>query len=30
VPDNQMSISVPKAQERRDVIAYLKSTSTKK
>jgi cytochrome c len=26
VPDNRMSFSVPKAQERQDVIAYLKST----
>jgi cytochrome c len=26
VPDNQMSFSIPKAQERQDVIAYLKST----
>ena len=24
VPDNNMSISVPKAEERRDLIAYLK------
>jgi cytochrome c len=24
VPDNNMSFSVPKAEERRDVIAYLK------
>ena len=25
VPDNNMSFSVPKAQERRDLIAYLNS-----
>jgi cytochrome c len=25
VPDNQMSFSIPKAQERQDVISYLKS-----
>jgi cytochrome c len=24
VPDNNMSFSVPKAEERRDLIAYLK------
>jgi cytochrome c2 len=24
VPDNNMSFSVPKAEERRDVIAYLR------
>jgi cytochrome c len=30
VKDNQMSFSVPKAQERQDVIAYFKSMSTNK